>query len=159
MPAISQTDQQFGYGDTVQCRMHHLQADLVYDHAEDTRFDLHCPHASAASTEDTCQDIAPPNIPNYCHYAIDFCTDEWSLFPEGTDRDGCAATLAPLLGDSDRPYQVGDHASFTDTNTNTLGCLNHWVVLAPIDPAIYCPMADWNPINWASAGGSGLCEP
>jgi hypothetical protein len=159
MPAISQTDQQFGYGDTVQCRMHHLQADLVHDQAEDTRFDLHCPHASAASTDDTCQDIAPPNIPNYCHYAIDFCTDEWSLFPEGTDRDGCAATLAPLLGDSDRPYQVGDHASFTDTNTNTLGCLNHWVVLAPIDPAIYCPMADWNPINWASAGGSGLCEP
>jgi hypothetical protein len=126
---------------------------------DDTRFDLHCPHASAESTEDTCQDIAPPNTPNYCHYAIDFCTDELALFPEGTDRDGCMATLAPLFGDSDRPYRVGDHASFADTNTNTLGCLNHWVVLAPIDPAVYCPMADWNPANWASVGGSGICEP
>ena len=56
-------------------------------------------------------------------------------------------------------YVDGPFMSFTDDAGNTLGCLNYWIVQTPWDPDTLCATADWDPDNWASMGGAGVCHP
>ena len=147
LPGVSQTDQQFGYGDTVLCRLHHTQVALWQDMP-----DMHCPHSSAESTLDTCDDAAPPNLANYCAFASEFCADHIA----GVDTlEACRATVEPLVG---RVYREAGFESFTDTDRNSVGCLNYWMVQAPLDPATICAKADWDPDHWDIRGGAGACS-
>jgi hypothetical protein len=129
-----------------------------------SKYALHCPHSSESSTADTCTDSAAPNVPNYCAYATAFCADgDTNLFPDKPPGDEamvyCANTVTDLVGAGPGPfYRAEAFETFADSTGNSLGCLNYWITMAPMDPETYCPMADWNPDNWRAAGGEGVCE-
>ena len=153
LDGVSQVDQHFGSGDTVQCRLHHQQGAIIEGETGDRNaFALHCGHAAIEPTE-YCEDQARPNPVNYCEFALHFCPD---LFPAGTDDMACRGTLNALVREG--RYDDGPFLSFTDTDRNSLGCLNYWIMVAPLDPTA-CAKADWNPENWVRAGGSGVCDP
>lgn len=151
LTGIAQPEQLFGYGDTVQCRLHHLHAATEMD-----MYDLHCPHASEDSTGDTCSDAAQPNLANYCAFATGHCTGDNALFEPGASVGECMATVEPLV--TGGTYTQGAFASFTDDSGATVGCLNHWIVQTPWDPDTLCAMADWDPDQWESNGGAGVCD-
>lgn len=151
LPGVSQTDQQFGYGDTVQCRLHHQQAAMIEGPEQASNYGLHCGHAAIEPME-LCLDTTRPNTVNYCEFALDFCPD---LFPAGSTALDCRATLDALV--SGGVYLQAPFQSFTDQDRNSLGCLNHWVMAAPVDPSA-CAKADWDPAHWVSAGGEGVCQ-
>jgi hypothetical protein len=144
-PGTGQSDQQFGYGDTKQCRLHHLQAALI----EPGSADLHCGHASP-SPSSLCLDDTKPNTINYCVFATEFCPD---LLPAGADLNDCKALVQPHVGPS---YLEAGFQSFSDTDIATVGCLNYWIMQAPLDSTA-CAKADWDPANWESNGGAGVC--
>jgi len=147
LPGIPVTTQHFGYGNTSLCRIHHLHAAVYQSHP-----DLHCNHASQSSTADTCVDSAPPNTVNYCAFVTTFCTE----YIASTDsQTACTPAVDPLVGDV---YLEAGHASFADTDRKTVGCLNYWAMKAPLDPATYCPMADWDPDHWDINSGAGKCS-
>lgn len=146
LPNVSVTPQLFGYGDTVTCRLHHLQAAAVQNNAG-----LHCKHADPVPEALTCSNTASPNVTNYCVFASEFCGDHLAGV---ATLDACRASVEAVSAQ----YREAGFMSFTDTNVNSIGCLNYWVMLAPLDAATYCPMADWDPANWDTKGGSGRCS-
>jgi len=152
LKGVSQTEQHFGYGDTVQCRLHHLQAAMLQGPVENNAFGLHCGHAAPEPTE-LCLDDAPPNVINYCEFAIAFCPN---LFAPDTDDQACRNKVGKLVDAGD--YIEGPFKSFTDTDKNTVGCLNYWIMTAGHDEE-GCLKGDYQPENWQSNGGEGLCDP
>ena len=128
LDGISITEQQFGYGDTVQCRLHHLQAALI----EPSATYLHCTHASVNSTPGTCSDAAVPNSVNYCEFAIEYCNGENELF---ADKASCRAAADPLPS--------GGFVHFTESTGRHLGCLNYWILTTPSNPE-HCASAKVN---------------
>ena len=153
LDGVSQVDQHFGYGDTVQCRLHHQQGAMIEGETGNRNaYALHCGHAAIEPTE-LCTNDARPNTVNYCEFALDFCPD---LFPSGTDALACRGTLNALVEAGQ--YDDAPFLSFTDTDRNSLGCLNYWIMAAPLDPAA-CAKADWDPEHWSTAGGAGVCVP
>jgi hypothetical protein len=120
LQGTSQTDQIFGYGDTVQCRLHHRWAS-VYDN----NTDLHFGHASEDSTEDTCSVDSVPNETNYCAFAATFCPDMFA------NNDVCTLAVSGL-----------EEGTFIDTSGHTLGCLNYWLMTAPTRGQDGCGDAD-----------------
>ena len=151
LQGISQTEQQFGYGDTVQCRLHHQQAAMIEGVEQASNYGLHCGHAAIAPTE-LCLDTTRPNVVNYCEFALEFCPE---LFPAGTTAGICRSSLGALVDDG--TYDEGPFLSFTDQDRNSLGCLNYWIMRAPLD-AEACAKADWDPAHWQTAGGAGVCD-
>jgi hypothetical protein len=119
LDGISITDQQFGYGSTVQCRLHHLQAAIIQPSATY----LHCNHASPTSSLDTCSNNASPNSVNYCEFVTDHCQGEDSLFPS---KGACRADADPL--------PTGGFLHFTESSGGHLGCLNYWALTTPHAP-------------------------
>jgi len=163
LDGISQTEQHFGYGDTVQCRLHHLEAALIEGAESAMAYNLHCPHASQRSSLETCSDSATPNVTNYCAFATTACGEgSANLFPDKPEDeslpDYCSSQLNALVDAAAPSYREDPFESFADTATNSLGCLNYWIMLAPLDPETYCPLADWDPEHWESAGGAGVCD-
>lgn len=152
LPGVSQTEQHFGYGNTVQCRLHHLQAAMIQGPEQFNAFGLHCGHGAPEPTE-LCLDDAPPNVINYCVFALEFCPD---LFPPGTDDQACRGEVDSLVAQG--LYKQGPFLSFTDTDKNSLGCLNYWIMTAPHSPD-GCEKGDFNPDNWTLNGGQGVCIP
>ncbi len=153
LDGVPVVDQEFGYGDTVQCRLHHLQAAAIEGAATPEVYDLHCGHASAASTADTCSDDARPNTVNYCAFVTQYC----DLFTTNT-IGVCQATLLPLI-DFVPGYANGDFATFADTDVNTLGCLNYWAMRSAREAETTCPLADWDPANWQPTGAGACVAP
>ena len=49
-------------------------------------------------------------------------------------------------------YTQEGFASFADTNTNSIGCLNNRIMLAAMDANTYCAEGDWDSSNWLPAG-------
>ena len=144
MPGTGQTDQHFGYGDTVQCRLHHLKAAII----EPDAANLHCGHAQTQPME-LCLNDTKPNVINYCVYLEKFCPD--LIDP----KDDCGPMVQSLVPGT---YIEAGFPSFTDTADPTLGCLNHWIMQAPFDPQA-CAKADFDPANWTTNGGQGVCHP
>lgn len=154
LEGVSQTEGLFGYGDTVQCRLHHAQAAIIEGQDSDHNYGLHCDHASPSSTGETCSDSAPPNPVNYCAFALKHCTGSNEIFPSGTGHSSCVSTVNTTA--SSGSYESGPFQSFTDNDTNSLGCLNYWIMLTPQDATLYCAKADWDPANWQPTG-DGVC--
>jgi len=152
LPGVSQTEQHFGYGNTVQCRLHHLQAAMIQGPEQFNAFGLHCGHGAPEPTE-LCLDDAQPNAINYCVFALEFCPD---LFPPGTDDQACRGEVDSLVNQG--LYKQGPFLSFTDTDKNSLGCLNYWIMTAP-HSSDGCEKGDFNPDNWTLNGGQGVCIP
>ena len=152
LDGVSQTDQLFGYGDTVQCRLHHLQAAVVEGQDQPSAYGLHCGHAKPVSDSGLCSDIVEPNVINYCVFAVHHCTDDNAILPEGTEHADCVAILngTVIAGD----YRQDGFTSFTDTDTNSVGCLNNRIMLAAQDAATYCAVGDWDRENWVPAGAA-----
>jgi len=154
LAGVSQTDQVFGYGDSVQCRNHHLQAAVVEGQDQANAYRLHCGHASPVSDADLCSDTVEPNVINYCVYALKHCQGANALFPPGTAHGDCVAIMAGVVASGD--YRQDGFASFADTDTNSVGCLNNIIGLTPIDANSWCAKGDWDRANWMPAG-PGLC--
>ena len=147
-----QTDQHFGYGDTVQCRLHHLGAVIVDGVGGDGgAASLHCGHAQPES-KGLCVADQEPNAINYCEFAVAFCPE---LFASDTEAASCRTLVEDLVGTF---YSEAGFDSFTDTSDPTLGCLNHWIMQTPHD-ADLCAKADWDPAHWEINGGEGVCHP
>ena len=123
LPGVPQPDSLFGYGDTVQCRLHHAHVATV------ELASLHCGHASAESTNDTCSNTARPNWANYCAFALEHCTGADAVV-QASDQAGC---MAELDGFSP-PFVDGPFGTFTDASGHTIGCMNYWIVQAPYNP-------------------------
>ncbi|NRA08713.1 MAG: hypothetical protein HRU02_11190 [Myxococcales bacterium] len=157
LAGVSQTDQVFGYGDTVQCRNHHLQAAVVEGLAQSNAYGLHCGHASPVSVSDLCSDIVEPNVINYCVYALKHCVGANALFPAGTAHADCTSFMSGVVASGD--YRQDGFASFADTDTNSLGCLNNIIGLAPIDANTWCAKGDWDRANWVPAGPAVCAAP
>lgn len=157
LDGVSQTDQLFGYGDTVQCRIHHLQAAVVEGQEQDSSYGLHCGHASPISASGLCSDIVEPNVINYCVFAVHHCTGADAILPPGTEHSDCVAILngSVMAGD----YSQDGFASFTDTATNSVGCLNNRIMLAAQDATTYCAQGDWDRANWVPAGAAVCAVP
>ena len=151
LDGVSQTDQHFGYGDTVQCRLHHFQAAMLEGPNQNSAYGLHCGHGAPIPTE-LCTDQTSPNMINYCEFAIGFCPE---LFEEGTTTQECRTLMGSLIDDG--TYKEGPFLSFTDTNRNSVGCLNYWVTIAAHNPTAYCPKADWNKDHWVP-NGEAMCK-
>lgn len=146
---VSQVDQHFDYGDTVQCRIHHQQAAIIEGQTSGaSNVNLHCGHAALAPTE-LCRDDAEPNSINYCVFLEAFCPE---LLEEGQD---CRRAVDALVADG--WYQEAGFLSFTDTDINSLGCLKYWIMETPHDPSA-CVKADFDPDNWMVFEGGGVCQ-
>lgn len=154
LDGISQTEGLFGYGDTVQCRLHHAHAAIIEGRASDHNYGLHCDHASPGSTAGTCSDNAPPNPVNYCAFALKHCTGSDAIFPASYGHLDCVGHMSTYVAAGN--YEEGPFLSFTDTATNSLGCLNYWMMLTPQDESLYCAKADWDPAHWLP-DGVGVC--
>lgn len=152
LDGVSQVDQHFGYGDTVQCRLHHQQAAILEGAESSSAYNLHCGHGAIVPTE-LCTDQTSPNEINYCEFAIDFCPD---LFEPGATTNDCRQQLQALI--SDGTYVPAGFPSFTDTDINTVGCLNYWIMTAPHDPN-GCAFGNFDPAQWSTNGGEGRCVP
>lgn len=150
LAGVSQTDQVFGYGDSVQCRNHHLQAAVVEGQDQASAYALHCGHASPFSASDLCSDIVEPNVINYCVYALKHCQGPNALFPVSTAHADCVAFMNGVVANGD--YRQDGFASFADSDTNSLGCLNNIIGLAPIDANTWCAKGDWDRAHWIPAG-------
>ncbi|MCH2171732.1 hypothetical protein MK489_13195 [Myxococcota bacterium] len=149
---VSQNDQLFGYGDTVQCRIHHLQAAAVEGQEQANAYGLHCGHASPVSASGLCSNTVEPNVINYCVFALRHCTDDDAVVPDGTEHADCVAILngAVIAGD----YTEEGFESFADTDTNSIGCLNNRIMLSAVDAPTYCAEGDWRSENWVPAGAA-----
>ncbi len=102
------------YYNTVQCRLRHLRS--VIEHSAS----VHCPHTSAESTEDACDDASLPNCAHYCDMMEIYCE-----VPKSACSDPCMKAFAT---DESR----GQHA---DVTGNTLGCrINQAEWSAPDEP-------------------------
>ncbi len=152
LEGISQVEQHFGYGETVQCRLHHQQAAMLEGPDEPSAYNLHCGHAGVEPTQ-LCTNDTPPNEINYCEFALDFCPD---LFDPGATSNDCRQQIQALVA-AGTYVEVG-FPSFTDTDVNSLGCLNHWIMAAPHDP-MACEYANFDPAAWTINGGEGRCVP
>ena len=152
LDGVSQTDQLFGYGDTAQCRIHHLQAAVVEGQDGASNYTLHCGHAQPASDGDLCSDIAEPNVINYCVYALRHCSGANAILPPGMAHADCVSFLNGVVGSGD--YREDGFASFADTDTNSVGCLNNRIMLAAQDAVTYCEAGDWDRAHWAPGGGA-----
>ena len=157
LEGISQTDQLFGYGDTVQCRIHHLQAAVVEGQDKASAYGLHCGHSAPVSDGALCSDIAEPNVINYCVFALQHCTSGNAILPPGTEHADCVAILNESLIAGD--YQEGGFESFADTATNSVGCLNNRIMLAAQDAVTYCAAGDYDRTNWVPAGDAVCAAP
>lgn len=154
LDGISQTDQLFGYGDTVQCRIHHLEAAAVDGQENTSSYGLHCGHAKEISDSGLCSDIVEPNVINYCVFSVRHCSGVNAILPDGTEHSECVSILNETLIAGD--YSQDGFTSFTDTNVNSVGCLNNRIMLAAQDPATYCAEGDWDSANWVPEG-SAVC--
>lgn len=151
LPVLPVVPQHFGYGDTVQCRLHHYQAAILEGPDQASNYSLHCGHGAPEPTE-LCTDDTEPNTINYCEYALAFCPE---LFEPGSDSRDCRAILDRLVAEG--TYRQEGFESFAHTSGATLGCLNHRIMTTVHDPAA-CALADWDPMNWAPRG-AGACHP
>lgn len=156
LDGISQTEQLFGYGDTVQCRIHHLQAAVVEGRENRNSYGLHCGHASPAAEHDLCSDIAEPNVINYCVFLIRHCQGENPLLPPSYEHSDCVNFMNMRVASGD--YTLDGFESFADSNTNSVGCLNNRIMLAAMDANTYCAEGDWDSNNWAPAGAAVCVE-
>ena len=148
---ISQTDQAFGYGDTVQCRNHHLQAAVVEGQSNPSKYQLHCSHANVQSTVETCSASAPPNTVNYCAFAIYHCTDlSEPFFESNLSHAACVSMMGGLVQDG--IYREEGFESFVDTDTNSLGCLNNRIMLAAMEAETYCGQGSYDVDLWVPDG-------
>ena len=154
LDGVSQTDQLFGYGDTVQCRIHHLQAAVVEGQENPNSYGLHCGHASPEANHDLCSDIAEPNVINYCVFALAHCEGDNALFPASFAHSDCVNFMNTVVSSGD--YRQDGFSSFADSGTNSVGCLNNRVMLATMDPATYCAEGDWDSRNWIP-NGAAVC--
>ena len=77
------------------------------------------------------------------------------MFQPGTDTDKCRSTIKKLIDDG--VYEEAGFESFTDTDTNSVGCLNYWIMTAPHDPE-GCLKGNYDPKDWVINGGEGVCE-
>ena len=152
LEGVSQTDQLFGYGDTVQCRIHHLQAAVVEGQDNANAYGLHCGHARPESNDDLCSDIAEPNVINYCVFALEHCEGANALFPPSFAHGDCVNFMNTVLASGD--YSQDGFMSFADSATNSVGCLNNRVMLATMDAATYCAEGDWDSRNWIPDGAA-----
>ena len=149
LPLLPMVMQHFGYGDTVQCRLHHYQAAVLQGPEQRSAYGLHCGHGAPEPTE-LCLDDAEPNHINYCEFAIPYCP---SLFAPGTDTTTCRNMILDLV--EQEVYAQAGFESFAHTSGANLGCLNHHIMQAVHDPAA-CDRADWRPANWGPQG-DGVC--
>jgi len=154
LAGVSQTEQLFGYGGTVQCRIHHLHAAMVEGQEMSNAYGLHCGHASPEAGQNLCSDTAEPNVINYCVFALAHCTGANALFPASYEHSDCVNFMNAVVASGD--YTEDGFASFADSDTNTVGCLNNRIILATQDPATYCAQGDWDSSNWKPAG-QGVC--
>ena len=154
LDGVSQTDQLFGYGDTVQCRLHHLEAAVVEGLTRNNAYGLHCGHASPSAADDLCSDNAEPNIINYCVFARYHCTGDEAIVADGTSQSDCVSALRPYVDDGF--YEENGFASFADTDTNSVGCLNNRIMLAAMDSTTYCGQGQIDPAFWIP-DGEGVC--
>ena len=152
LDGISQSDQLFGYGDTVQCRIHHLQAAIVDGGENASAYGLHCGHASPAAEQDLCSDVAEPNVINYCVFALRHCEGDEALLASGYEHSDCVNFMNSVVASGD--YTAEGFESFADSGTNSIGCLNNRIMLAAIDSAQYCAEGDWDSSQWWPAGGA-----
>lgn len=156
LDGVSQTDQLFGYGGTVQCRIHHLQAAVVEGQENPNAYGLHCGHASSGANDDLCSDIAEPNVINYCVFALHHCQGDNALFPATFAHSDCVNFMNTVVASGD--YSQAGFESFADSDTNTIGCLNNRIMLAAIDANTYCAQGDWDSRNW-QPDGAAVCIP
>jgi len=156
LSGVSQSDQLFGYGDTVQCRIHHLQAAVVEGQDNANSYGLHCGHASPAADHDLCSDVAEPNVINYCVFALRHCDGANALFPGFFAHADCVNFMNTVVSDGD--YTEDGFTSFTDTATNSVGCLNNRIMLAAVDANLYCGEGDWDSANWQPFGDAVCVE-
>ncbi len=156
LPGISQQEQLFGYGDTVQCRIHHLQAGVVEGQENSTSYGLHCGHASPTADHDLCSDIAEPNVINYCVFALRHCDGANALFPIPYAHSDCVNFMNLVVSNGD--YTEEGFASFSDTDTNSVGCLNNRIMLSAVDANRYCGEGDWDSANWQPFGDAACVE-
>ena len=154
LDGISQTDQLFGYGDSVQCRLHHLEAAVVEGQGQTSAYGLHCGHASPGAANDLCSDNAEPNIINYCVFARYHCAGDEAIVADGTSQSDCVSSLRPFVDDGF--YEKNGFASFADTDTNSVGCLNNRIMLAALDSTTYCGEGQIDPAFWIP-DGAGVC--
>ena len=92
-----------GAGDSVQCRIYHAGA---------ANNDVHCDHASAESTADTCGGGDTPNCPDYCATITEKCTGASAQY-------GSEQACLDFCNDGALAWDTGTSA---DTEGNTLGC-------------------------------------
>lgn len=150
LDGVSQSDQLFGYGDTVQCRIHHVQAAVVEGRDNLSSYSLHCGHASPAAEHDLCRDIAEPNVINYCVFALRHCEGDNALLEDTYEHSDCVNFMNKVVASGD--YTEEGFASFADSDTNSIGCLNNRIMLAAVDANTYCAEGDWDSNNWQPAG-------
>ncbi|MGE4606151.1 MAG: hypothetical protein AAEJ52_05355, partial [Myxococcota bacterium] len=154
LDGISQTEQLFGYGGTVQCRIHHLQAAVVEGQENPSSYGLHCGHASPEANSDLCSDIAEPNVINYCVFALRHCEGDNALFPVSYAHSDCVNFMNSVVASGD--YTQDGFESFADSDTNSIGCLNNRIMLAAMDANTYCAEGDWESTNW-QPDGAAVC--
>ena len=53
-------------------------------------------------------------------------------------------------------YTQEGFASFADSDTNSIGCLNNRIMLAAVDANTYCAEGDWDSRNW-QPDGAAVC--
>jgi len=156
LPGISQQEQLFGYGDTVQCRIHHLQAAVVEGQENANSYGLHCGHASPAADHDLCSDVAEPNVINYCVFALRHCEGTNALFPGFYAHNDCVNFMNLVVSGGD--YTEDGFSSFADTDTNSVGCLNNRIMLSAVDANRYCGEGDWDSADWQPFGDAVCVE-
>ena len=154
LDGVSQTDQLFGYGGTVQCRIHHLQAAVVEGQENPNSYGLHCGHASPGANDDLCSDIVEPNVINYCVFALHHCEGANALFDSSYAHSDCVNFMNLVVAAGD--YTQEGFASFADSDTNSIGCLNNRIMLAAMDANTYCAEGDWDSRNW-QPDGAAVC--
>ncbi len=123
-------------GDSVQCRIYHAGA---------ANNDVHCDHASADSTADTCDGgggNTTPTCASYCATISDKCTG-------ASEQYGSEAECLTFCNDNVLDWGVGTTA---DTGGNTLGCREYHAGAANNDA--HCDHA--GPTGGTACGG--LCD-
>ncbi len=129
------------YGDTVQCRLVHLEAAVLGDTS-------HCIHARVGSPEKCNNSDETPACEDYCTTVMASCEGANAVYE---DRDACMAACNAL-----------SPGKASDTNANTVGCRHYHAYNALGAAKVHCPHA--GPAGDGHCGGaeadgpSGNCE-
>ena len=95
-----------------------------------------------------------PNVINYCVFALRHCGDENELFPGSYEHSDCVNFMNDVVSSGD--YTEEGFTSFTDSDTNSIGCLNNRIMLAAMDSTTYCGQGQIDPAFWVP-DGEGVC--